>query len=217
VKSMINPALYYVTDDRHTSLDDLVNTSLKAVDGGATLVQLRNPSAKAGMLIVQAKALIAALKDTGVPLIINDRPDVAFAAGAAGVHLGQDDLPAGAARALLGPHAVIGLSITHHDQLPYVPWEIIDHIGVGPVISKGVKSDAAEPMGIQGLATCVRLSRKPVVAIGGLDLSAVKPCIDAGADGLAFVSAISRAVEPEAAARELRRAIDHALKQRGQK
>jgi thiamine-phosphate pyrophosphorylase len=217
LRDSINPALYYVTDDLNASLDELVQTSLKAVRGGATLVQLRNPSAKAGMLVMQAKALLEALKDTAVPLIVNDRPDVAFAVGAAGVHVGQDDLPVSAARAILGPKAVIGLSITHLSQLSKVPWDLVDHIGVGPVISKGVKPDAAEPMGMTGLAECVRQSRKPVVAIGGLDLSAVRPCFDAGAAGMAVVSAISRASDPEAAARDLRFAIDAALNQRGEK
>ena len=126
-----------------------------------------------------------------MPLIVNDRPDVALAAGAAGVHLGQDDLPPAAARAILGPRAVIGLSITHPDEIGAVPWDLVDHLGVGPVVSKGVKPDAAEPMGFDGLARASRKSRLPVVAIGGMSAPAAEPCIRAGAEGLAVVAAIA--------------------------
>ena len=109
--------VYFVTDAPLTAGRSLVDVALAAVQGGATLVQLRDPAAKAGRLLDDARALVAALEPTGVPLIVNDRPDVALAAGAAGVHLGQDDLPPAAARAILGAHAVIGLSITHPDEM----------------------------------------------------------------------------------------------------
>ncbi|MHB2169073.1 thiamine phosphate synthase [Alsobacter sp. R-9] len=206
--------VYFVTDAPLTAGRELVDVVLAAVQGGATLVQLRDPAAKAGRLLEQARALVAALAGTGVPLIVNDRPDVALAAGAAGVHVGQDDLPPAAARAILGEHAVIGLSITHPDEMASVPWDIVDHLGVGPVVSRGVKPDAAEPMGIPGLARCVQLSRRPVVAIGGMTADAAEPCIRAGADGLAVVAAIAGSPDPRAAARDIRTAVDAALRSR---
>lgn len=203
--------VYFVTDAQLTAGRSLVEVVLAAVQGGATLVQLRNPGAKAGQLLEDARALVAALAPTGVPLIVNDRPDVALAAGAAGVHLGQDDLPPAAARAILGDDAIIGLSITHPQEMATVPWDIVDHLGVGPVVSKGVKPDAAEPMGFDGLARCVALSRRPVVAIGGMSAAAAEPCIRAGADGLAVVAAIAGSADPSAAARTIRQAVDAAL------
>jgi thiamine-phosphate pyrophosphorylase len=207
-------SLYYLTDTTLSVRHGLIETALKAARGGATIIQLRDPLAKAGWLVEQGRALAAALKSLAVPLIINDRPDVALAVGAGGVHLGQGDLPPEAARAVLGPKAIIGLSISCPGQMRAVPWDIIDHLGVGPVLSKGVKPDAAEPMGFAGLTACVRLSRKPVVAIGGMTVEAVPEVIAAGADGLAVVAAIAAADDPEDAAEAFRTAILHHLRMR---
>lgn len=207
----IDLRVYFVTDAPLMAGRRLVDVVLAAVQGGATLVQLRDPAAKAGALLEQARALVAALEPTGVPLIVNDRPDVALAAGAAGVHLGQDDLPPSAARAILGPDAVIGLSVTHPDEMAAVPWDLVDHLGVGPVVSRGVKPDAAQPMGFEGLSRCVRTSRRPVVAIGGMSAAAADPCIRAGANGLAVVAAIAGSSNPYAAAREIRQSVDAAI------
>ena len=165
------------------------------------MVQVRDPGAKAGALVETARALVAALAPFGVPLIVNDRPDVALAAGAAGVHLGQDDLPVAAARAILGPDAIIGLSITHVDQAADVAWDLVDHVGAGPVFATATKADAAPPLGLAGLAEVCARALKPVVAIGGIDLSRAPSCLHAGAAGVAIVSAIASAPDPEAAAR----------------
>jgi thiamine-phosphate pyrophosphorylase len=211
MKREIDLRLYYVTDTPLSSGRGVVETAMAAVRGGATLVQLRDPLAKAGELVRLGRALKAALDAVGVPLIVNDRPDVAFAIGAAGVHVGQNDLPVEAVRRLLGPDAIIGLSITDISEMRRVPWALINHIGVGPVVSKGVKPDAAEPMGLKGLSACALVSRKPVVAIGGIGLDNAADCISAGADGVAVVAAIAGAVDPEAAASGLRSAVDIAL------
>jgi thiamine-phosphate pyrophosphorylase len=205
----IDLSVYYVTDTALSNQIGLIETALLAAKGGATLVQLRDPLASTEWLIAQGHALVAALKPYGVPLIINNRPDVALAVGAAGVHVGQGDMSPREARAMLGPDAVIGLSITDLSQMQHVPWDVVDHLGVGPVISKGVKLDAAEPMGFKGLADCVRLSRKPVVAIGGMTVDAVPHVIAAGADGLAIVAAIAGAEDPEDAAAAFRTAINY--------
>jgi thiamine-phosphate pyrophosphorylase len=210
VRPSVDLRLYYVTDTPLTCERGLVETAVAAVRGGATLVQLRDPTAKAGELVRMGRALKAALDILGVPLIINDRPDVALAIGAAGVHLGQDDLAPEVARRMLGQSAIIGLSITDVSQMKHVPWGLIDHIGVGPVVSKGVKPDAAEPMGFKGLSACAMVSRKPVVAIGGISIGNVADCVMAGADGVAVVAAIAGASDPEAAARHLRAAVDEA-------
>ena len=211
MRPVVDLRLYYVTDTPLSSTRGLVETALAAVRGGATLIQLRDPLAKAGELVRMGRALKEALDVTGVPLIINDRPDVAMAIGAAGVHIGQDDMPPEIVRKLLGPDAIIGLSVTNVSQMKHVPWGLIEHIGVGPVISKGVKPDAAEPVGLKGLSACAMVTRKPIVAIGGMGIESAADCIAAGADGLAVVAAIAGAADPEAAARELRHEIDRAL------
>jgi len=211
MRRAVDLTLYYVTDAPLSAERGLVETAMAAVRGGATLVQLRDPLAKAGALLRQAAALKAALDQAGVPLIINDRPDVALAVGAAGVHVGQDDLPVEAVRRLMGPDAIVGLSVTNRAELDRVPWELVDHVGVGPIVSRGVKPDAAEPMGLAGLKALAGAARKPMVAIGGIDLVSAADCIAAGADGVAVVSAIAGADDPEAAARRLRAAVDGAL------
>jgi thiamine-phosphate pyrophosphorylase len=208
-------SVYFVTDTHLSATRGLIETARMAAHGGATLIQLRDPLAKAGWLVEMGKALVAAMKPFAIPVIINDRPDVAHAVGAAGVHVGQGDLPPEAARAILGHGAIIGLSITHASQLADVPWDVVDHLGVGPVLSKGVKADAAAPMGIEGLAACVRLSRKPVVAIGGMTIEAVPAVIDAGAAGVAVVAAIAGAEDPEGATAAFRTAVRHRLRFQG--
>lgn len=210
----VDLTLYHVTDAPLSATRGLVETVLAAVQGGATLIQLRDPDAKAGKLVEQGRALIEALKPSGVPLIVNDRPDVALAIGAAGVHVGQGDLPAELARRILGPEAVVGLSIDDPSQMSRVPWGAVDHLGVGPVISKGVKPDAAPPMGLEGLGACVRAARCPIVAIGGIGPGHARDCILAGADGVAVVAAIAGADDPAGAARRLRAEVSAALSAR---
>jgi thiamine-phosphate pyrophosphorylase len=205
----VDLSVYYITDTPLSAGRGLIETALMAACGGATIIQLRDPLASTEWLVETGRALSAALKPLGVPLIINDRPDVALAVGADGVHVGQGDVAPQKVRAMLGPNAILGLSITDPAQMQHVPWDMVDHLGVGPVISKGVKHDAAEPMGFRGLAACVRMSRKPVVAIGGMTVEAVPDVIAAGADGLAIVAAIAGAEDPEDAAAAFRTAINH--------
>jgi thiamine-phosphate pyrophosphorylase len=200
-------SLYFVTDANLCARRGVIETALAAARGGATLVQLRDPDAKGAALVATARALVAALTPLGVPVIINDRPDVAFAAGAAGVHLGQDDIPAADARRLLGPDAIIGLSAGTPDEMARVPWDVIDHVGIGPVLATATKGDAGAALGFAGLAQLARLARKPAVAIGGLGAGTVAECIHAGTAGVAVVSAIAAADDPEQAARILKARI----------
>jgi thiamine-phosphate pyrophosphorylase len=205
----VDLSVYYITDTPLSKGRGLIETALMAARGGATIIQLRDPQASGEWLVERGRALLAVLKPLGVPLIINDRADVALAVGADGVHVGQGDMSPQEVRAILGADAIIGLSVTDPSQMRHVPWDYVDHLGVGPVISKGVKPDAAEPMGFKGLAACVRMSRKPVVAIGGMTVEAVPDVIAAGADGLAIVAAIAGAEDPEDAAASFRTAIIH--------
>jgi thiamine-phosphate pyrophosphorylase len=193
--------LCLVTDRALAGGRGVIEVALAAVRGGATMVQLREKDATTRAFVEQARALKAALAPLGVPLAINDRLDVALAVDADGLHVGQDDMPVETARRLLGPDRFIGLSITAVEQVLRPDAEAADYLGVGPIYAQMTKSDAAAPLGVEGLRRLRALTGKPLVAIGGLTPDNSAPVLAAGADGLAVVSAIVGAQEPEAAAR----------------
>lgn len=203
-------SLYLVTDPRLTAQRGLLESVRAAVAGGVTLVQLRDPDAKGRALAEQARALLALLRPLGVPLIINDRVDVAVAVDADGVHLGQDDLAPAEARAILGADRILGLSVGTLAELAASDLSAVDYLGTGPVKATGTKADAGAAIGVAGLAAVRRQVALPLVGIGGLDLSLVPDVIRAGADGVAVVSAICAAPDIEAAARALREAVSAA-------
>lgn len=195
-----NYTLMYVTDP--DAPGGLIGTALAAVRGGAGIVQLRDKRSGDAALAEAARALVSALAPFGVPLIVNDRIEVATASGAAGVHLGQGDESPAKARALLGPSALIGLSV----EAPAHAAEAdpaADYLGAGPLRATTTKPDAAAPLGLEGVAATIRLARRPVVVIGGVVADDAPELKAAGAAGLAVVSAIASAPEPEAAARAL--------------
>jgi thiamine-phosphate pyrophosphorylase len=203
-------SLYLVTDRclaGRRSLDDLVRAALR---GGVTAVQLREKECATRDFIDLARALKAILAPAGVPLIVNDRVDVALAACADGVHIGQSDMEYRDARRILGPDAIIGLSVETPEQAGRAASFDVDYLGVGPIFLTPTKTDAAVPWGIEGLAALRRASRHVLVAIGGVHRENAGDVIRAGADGIAVVSAICAAQDPERAARDLRAAISAA-------
>ncbi len=191
---------------RGRPLDEVVAAALR---GGATLVQLREKALGDAELVEVARALKGRLAPLGVPLILNDRVEVAKAAGADGVHLGQDDLDAARARAILGPDGLIGVSAGTAEEAARIDRGLADYVGIGPVYATATKPDAGPPIGIAGLAgLAASLRPLPVVAIGGIGLREAAEVMASGAaDGIAVVSAICGAQDPEAAARSLRREI----------
>ncbi len=202
-----NLRLCLVTDRsllRGASLSDVVAAAVK---GGVTAVQLREKALDVVAFAELGRAIKELLEPLGVPLIINDHVEVAAAVGADGLHVGQSDLPAEAARFLLGPNAIIGLSITAIDQVGKRDAGFVDYLGVGPIFATPTKPDAAAPMGLEGLAAVRAMSTLPIVAIGGISQANAAQAIAAGADGIAVVSAIMGAADPEAAARALVLAI----------
>ncbi len=202
-------SLYLVTDPVLNGGRPLVDVVGAAVKGGVTLVQLRDPLAKTRALIAQAQALAALLKPLGVPLIINDRVDVALAAGADGVHLGQSDMDARQARALLGGDAIIGLSVGSEAewQASQGALTAVDYIGTGPVFGTKTKGDAGAVIGYDGLSDMRARTAMPMVAIGGVKREHAAACLRAGADGVAVVSAIMMAEDPQAAAQDFVQAL----------
>jgi thiamine-phosphate pyrophosphorylase len=196
-------SLYLITDPFLCAQRGLIETVLAAVRGGITMVQLRDKQADEAELVEIGRALHRALGNSAVPLIINDQPEVAAAIGAEGVHLGQDDGDAARARALLGPAAIIGRSINDIAQLDAVDPGVIDYLGVGPVRATGTKPDHKTVIGVDGLARICQTSSLPVVAIAGLRAEHAAAIRRVGAQGLAVVSAICAAADPEIAAAEI--------------
>lgn len=194
----MNLSVYFVTPDGAENLSALVT---QAVRGGVTIVQLRDKSATDAEMTRTARTLMGALAPYGVPLIVNDRVEVALASGAAGLHVGQGDAPVAEMRRLLGPDRLLGLSIETLAQVQTMPSGVVDYIGVGPVWATTTKPDHAAPFGLSGLAEIVDAAPVPAVAIGGLALRDVVGVKAAGAKGMALVSAIAGAADPEAAAR----------------
>lgn len=186
----------------------------EAVAGGATCVQLREKTATTREFLEEARRVRAALQKSGVPLIINDRMDIALAAGAAGVHLGQQDMPVGDARRLGPPGWIIGVSAESVEDAIRAEAGGADYIGVSPVFATPTKTDTAFPLGLGGVRTIRAAVGIPVVAIGGIHAGNAGDVIRAGADGLAVVSALVAAESPRMAAEELRRAIEDGRKMR---
>ncbi|MFO7855337.1 MAG: thiamine phosphate synthase, partial [Paracoccaceae bacterium] len=180
------------------------------VAGGATAVQLRLKDAPTEAVIEAGRAVKTALAGSGALFVVNDDVAAAAALGADGVHVGQGDLSPAEARAAIGPGRLLGLSVETEAQAAAADPTLVDHVGAGPVFATGSKADHAPPVGMDGLAAMARAARVPAVAIGGLSAATAGEAMRAGAAGVAVVSAICAAADPEAAAREIARAVREA-------
>ena len=209
--------LYAIVDPEHTGGHDLVDLARAVVAGGATLVQLRDKVSRTPDMIEEARALKAALAPFGVPLIINDRVDIALAVGADGVHVGQDDMSVAEARGLLGPAPFIGLSVRTEQQAAAAPLAILDYVGIGGVYGTTSKASGKTPIGLDGLRRVIQVFRHrignfPACGIAGITAANAEAVIAAGTDGVSVISALSYRPDPAAAAGELRAVVDAALK-----
>ena len=206
--------LYLVTDRKiagDRKMEDIVK---EAAEGGVTMVQLREKDICTRDFIDLAIRLKAVLKPFGIPLLINDRVDVALASGADGVHIGQSDMPYRMARTLLGRDSIIGLSVENMEQVMAAESLDVDYLGVSPVFATPTKTDTAEPFGLDGLRKAAAVSSHPLVGIGGMNARTAAGVMDAGADGIAVVSAIVGAESPERASEELLRIINASYERR---
>ena len=207
-------ALYLVTDRGLSLGRDLETVVLQAVKGGVTLVQLREKDIDTREFIALGLRLKDALKGSGVPLLINDRVDVALAVDADGVHIGQSDMPYEMARRILGPDKIIGLSVETMDEVVQANGLEVDYVAVSPVFSTTTKTDTLAPFGYDGLEQACRLTRHPICGIGGMNAGTVGEAIARGADGVAVVSAIVSAPDPYSASKNLKSIIDNELDKR---
>lgn len=196
-------ALYLVTDSRLSLGRPLLEVVEAAILGGVTCVQLREKQLDTRDFIAQARALHPLLKRHRVPLVINDRIDVALAVEADGVHLGQSDMPVEDAVRLLGPGVFVGLSVETPEDVAQAQHLPVDYLGVSPVFATPTKTDALTPWGLEGLQQVRAQTALPLVTIGGIDANNAARVLQHGADGLAVVSAICSAADPRKAAQEL--------------
>lgn len=196
-------SLYLVVGPEDTRGRPLHEVVLAAVAGGATAVQLRRKDHAARAFVEEARALIAVLRPCGVPVIVNDRVDVALAAGADGIHVGQDDLPAADVRCLVGEGLVVGLSVTSVAEARALDPGVVDYAGVGPVFATASKPDAAPPLGLEGTRAVRGVLPVPAVAIGGIGLANARAVLATGVAGIAVISAVCAADDPRHAAAHL--------------
>lgn len=200
--------LYLVTDQFCAGGRPLADVVAAAVQGGVTCVQLREKQLNTRDFLAQALALKDLLAPHDIPLVINDRIDVALACGAQGVHLGHSDMPVMQARQLLPPDVFIGWSVETLEDVARSAELPVDYLGVSPIFATPTKTDTLPPWGLEGLRQVRRVTALPLVAIGGIHVGNAREVLLAGADGLAVVSALCAAQDPCVAAVKLRRLID---------
>lgn len=202
-------SLYLVTDSEHCGDRGVLETVRIAIEGGVSAVQLRDKHATALELAQLALALLDVLKERQIPLIINDRLDVALATGADGVHLGQSDLDAHAARKIAGPRFIIGQTVSRTEEIEranILPIGTLDYLGIGPVFHTTTKIGARNALGPETVSLLRKTTRLPCIGIGGISIENAGLAWSTGLDGLAVVSAICAAPDPKSAAKAIRNA-----------
>jgi thiamine-phosphate pyrophosphorylase len=212
MKLVVDWSLYVVTDRplaRGRSLEQVVEAALR---GGATVIQLREKETNTREFIALGQRLQELCRAHQVPLIINDRLDVALAIEADGVHVGQEDMPVALARRLLGPDKILGATASTPEEARQAEADGADYLGCNAVFYTPTKTDTGTPLGIEGFRRLVQAVSIPVVAIGGIKATNTAELIQAGAAGVAVVSAVMAADDPEAAARELCQVVRAARK-----
>jgi thiamine-phosphate pyrophosphorylase len=201
-------ALHILTDREWSRGRDMLSVAAAALDGGATVIQLRDKSASTRLLIEEGLALRALTRERGALLIVNDRVDVAVAVEADGAHVGQEDMPADLARRLLGPKRILGGSATNIEEADEAVAGGADYLGVGPIFPSPGKADAGPATGIHLLTELAKHHTIPLIAIGGITAENATEVMRAGAVGVAVITAVVYAEDITAASRLLRRAVE---------
>ncbi|MEA3407731.1 MAG: thiamine phosphate synthase [Chloroflexota bacterium] len=204
---MVDWSLYVITDRQAAGSRSITQVIEAAIAGGATIVQMREKGATTRELIALGRALHKITRVAGVPLIINDRVDIALALDAEGVHVGQDDMPAPIARRLLGPERILGVSAGTVEEARQAERDGASYLGVGDVYGTPSKQDAGVPIGVEGLREIAEAVSIPVIGIGGINANNAAAVIEAGAAGVAVISTVVGSQDPQATARKLREII----------
>lgn len=201
----IDLRLMYVTDHQISEESVFLNILQQALAGGASVIQLREKHLNGHALYKRALACKQLCDAFEVPLLINDRVDIALAVDAAGVHLGQNDLPIKSARELLGQDKVIGLSVSSFPEATAKNTALADYLGISPLYSTTTKTENLEsPLGLTGLAEIRKYSSLPLVSIGGINATNAQQAFAHGTNGIAVVSAISRVPAPKQSTQRLK-------------
>jgi thiamine-phosphate pyrophosphorylase len=206
--------LHVITDETvqhrltHLELAEL------AIQGGADTIQFREKNKGTRELLAIAASLVRLCRDRGVPLIVNDRVDIAIAAGADGVHLGQRDIPVAVARRLLGPDKIVGGTAASPEDALAAEKEGADYVGFGHIYPTASKQKPGAPKGPQAVREVSAVLSIPLVAIGGIDRGNYLPVFEAGAWGIAVIASVCASPDPALAAREIKNGIDSFFKQR---
>jgi thiamine-phosphate pyrophosphorylase len=206
---MFDLSLYLVTDRRLSLGRTTCEVVAEAIAGGFTAVQLREKHCSTREFIAEARLVKKLLQGTSIPLIINDRLDVALAVAAEGVHLGQQDMSISDARRLAGSRLIIGISAECLEDALRAEAEGADYIGISPVFASTTKTDTAKPLGLAGIRRIREAVRLPLVGIGGITVDNAIEVLRAGADGVAVVSAVVSAPCPRSAAAALKQQWQH--------
>ena len=211
-------SLYVLVDPAVARRKPLDRLAADAVEGGATLVQLRDKQGSTRTLIEEARAIKDAIRASQVPLIVNDRADVALAAGADGVHVGRDDIDPVTLRRMLGPRAIIGVSIKNEADIAALAAGAVDYACIGGVFATTSKDNPDPPIGLGGFRRLHALLRErapqlPVGAIAGINEQNAGEIVGAGAEGIAVISAVIAADNAKDAARRLRAIVDAAKRE----
>jgi len=199
----IDWSLYLVTDSRQSRGRSNLEIVQAAVRGGVTVVQLREKEMTTRQLLAEGRRIRELLRSVGVAFLVNDRVDIALALDADGVHLGKNDMPVETARRLLGDHKIIGMSVEHPDEAEAAVDSGADYLAASPIYITPTKPELETGLGLQGLREIRRRTSLPVIAIGGMNRHTAADVILAGADGVAVVSSIVAADDPETAARDI--------------
>jgi thiamine-phosphate pyrophosphorylase len=207
MKRMPDYSVYVVTDRGLAGARPLASIVAAALDGGVGVIQVREKNFPSRTFYEQVLALLRVARPLGRPVIVNDRVDIALAAGAEGVHVGPSDLPCEAVRRMAGPDLIVGVSVGSVAEAVAAERAGADYLGVSPVFATPTKADAPPATGLDGLRRIRQAVRVPLVAIGGIHAGNAAEVIRAGADGVAVVSAVMAAEDPRAAAAGLLRAV----------
>lgn len=201
MRRLVLPRLYVILDAALLTIPE-TECAQKLADAGVRLLQYRRKCASSRELLESSKRLSALLKETGATFIVNDRADVAFLAGASGVHVGQEDLGVEDARTVVGPDGLVGVSTHNREQFQRAAATSADYIAVGPIYSTSTKGNPDPVVGMDLIRGLRPLTDKPIVAIGGITLERAPEVVRAGADAVAVISDILRAPNPGARAHQ---------------
>ncbi len=204
--------LYVITDAKLSRGRSHLEVAQAAIEGGTSIIQFRDKEMTTRQLVETAGKIKELTEEADIPLIVNDRLDVALAVEADGVHVGQDDMPADMARQLIGPHKILGVSASTVEEVLQAEEDGADYVSASPVFTTPTKPDTPPPTGLEGLRAIVEAVNLPVIAIGGINEKNAAEVMEAGAQGVAVISAVVSAPDIAAAARHLRETLEAARK-----